>query len=94
MTLLFLNAYDVMELLDIFRTIYITYSSVEELEKIYVNYGGNMIENILEWLKSDLRIELYPSYNKRNEKKIDSIILQILWILLRQRREKIVIFLP
>lgn len=68
MTLLFLNAYDVMELLDIFRTIYITYSSVEELEKIYVNYGGNMIENILEWLKSDLRIELYPSYNKRNEK--------------------------
>lgn len=68
MTLLFLNAYDVMELLDIFRTIYITYSSVEELEKIYVNYGGTMIENILEWLKSDLRIELYPSYNKRNEK--------------------------
>ena len=72
MTLLFLNAYDVMELLDIFRTIYITYSSVEELEKIYVNYGGTMIENILEWLKSDLRIELYPSYNKRNEKDSSS----------------------
>lgn len=61
-TLLFLELYQITNVLDIFNTIYIPYSSVEEIEKLYLQNSGGMIKSVFERIKNDLRFERCPSY--------------------------------
>lgn len=70
MTLLFLKYYGVFELLDKFSVIYVTYSSIEELEKIYIQQGAMLVKEMITWLKNDLRVELYPNYSNKSEEEL------------------------
>jgi hypothetical protein len=69
MTLLFIKYYDILEILDGFSVIYITYSSVEELEKIFIQHGTKLVDDLITWLRNDLRVELYPNYSRLREEE-------------------------
>lgn len=61
-TLLFLETYNLSEILNIFETIYITYSTVEEIEKLYLQNDCKAIIDVYHQIKSDLRFEKCPNF--------------------------------
>ena len=61
-TLLFLETYNLSEILNIFETIYITYSTIEEIEKLYLQNDCKVIVNVYHLIKSDLRFEKCPNF--------------------------------
>lgn len=69
MTLMFIKCYDILEVLDDFAVVYVTYSSIEELEKLFIQFGVKLIDDLISWLKSDLRVELYPNYSMASEEE-------------------------
>lgn len=69
MTILFIRYYDVVEVLNSFSVIYVTYSSIEELEKVFLQWGIALIEDTISWIRNDLRIKLYPNYGDKREEK-------------------------
>lgn len=69
MTILFIKYYDIIEVLDVFSRIYVTYSSIEELERVFIQLGATLVDDVISWIRRDLRIQLYPNYNKKNEKE-------------------------
>jgi hypothetical protein len=69
MTLLFIKFYDIFEILDGFSVIYITYSSVEELENVFIQQEVKLVEDLITWLRVDLRVELYPNYYRLSDEE-------------------------
>ena len=61
-TLLFLEIYNLSEILNIFETIYITYSTIEEIEKLYLQNDCKAIINVYHQIKTDLRFEKCPNF--------------------------------
>ena len=69
MTLMFIKYFNLLALLDRFSIIYLTYSSVEELERLFILFGSKFIDDLIVWIKNDLRVNLYPNYNRLNEQE-------------------------
>lgn len=70
-TLLFLEVYQISDILDVFETVYITYSTIEKIETLYLHYDCKAIIKVFQRIKEDLRFEKCPNYANYSEE--DSI---------------------
>lgn len=68
-TLLFLETYKISDILNIFETIYITYSTIKEIEKLYLQNDCKVIIDVYHQIKSDLRFEKCPNYAHYTEEE-------------------------
>ena len=59
--------YHVSEVLDVFEKIYVTYSTVEEIEKLFLQYDNEVIGRTFRRIRDDLRFEKCPDYSHYSE---------------------------